>query len=304
MSAKIGFIGLGNMGLPMARRLVEAGHTVMGCDLRPDLRKQFTDTGGQAVESVFEVASQCAVVLGSLPTPQAVEQVALADGGIASGGAIEVFVDLSTTGPAISRRVSDGLSDRGILMLDAPVSGGVHGAGKGTLSIMASGPRPAYDRLHGLLECLGKNVFYVGPDAGMGQMVKLINNMLSATALAATCEALAVGIKAGLDPDTVLSVVNKSTGRNSATEHKVPECVLPGRPIGFGLDLSFKDISLFVKEGEALDVPMWSGNLTRQIWQHALSIGGPDQDMTSVAKLIEQWAGVRLYGSRKTAPAE
>jgi 3-hydroxyisobutyrate dehydrogenase-like beta-hydroxyacid dehydrogenase len=282
----------------MATRLVAAGHDILACDLRPELGGRFREAGGRVAATVADVAAECAVVLASLPTPQAVEKVALGEGGIASGGAVEIFVDLSTTGPAVSKQVGAALGEKGILAIDAPVSGGVHGAGKGALSIMASGQRSAFDRVEGLLSHLGKNVFYVGPEAGMGQMVKLINNMLSATALAATCEALAVAIKAGLDPDVVLSVLNKSTGKSSATEHKVPECVLPGKPIGFGLDLSFKDISLFVKEGEGLQVPMWSGNLTRQIWQHALSTGGPDQDMMGVAQCIEKWAGVRLYGAR------
>lgn len=304
MGTTIGFIGLGNMGLPMATRLVEAGHTVLGCDVRPDIGEKFTAAGGRRAASVKEVASQCAIVLASLPTPQAVERVALGEDGAAQGGAVEIFVDLSTTGPATSKRVAEELKQHGIVAIDAPVSGGVHGAGKGALSIMASGPREAFDRVEAFLSCLGKNVFYVGPEAGMGQMVKLINNILSATALAATCEALAVGIKAGLDPDVVLSVLNKSTGKSSATEHKVPECILPGKPIGFGLDLSFKDIALYVSEAEALDVPVWSGNLTRQIWHHALSSGGPNQDMMSVAKCIGGWAGVRLFGAREATAKE
>lgn len=296
---EIGFVGLGNMGLPMAIRIAEAGYTVVGCDVRDDARRPFQDGGGQWAASPVEVACRCAIVLASLPTPAAVEQVALGPDGVASGDAIEIFVDLSTTGPRTAQRVAEELKRQDVVTLDAPVSGGVHGAGKGALTVMASGPKEAFERTEAVLRCFGKNVFYVGEQAGAGQLMKLINNLLSATALAATCEALSVGIKGGLDPEVMLSVLNASTGKSSATEHKVPECVLPGKPIGFGLDLSFKDISLCVEAGEALDVPMWSGRNTRQIWHHALCKGGHDQDMTDgVARCIQDWAGVQLLGCR------
>ena len=147
------------------------------------------------------------------------------------------------------------------------------------------------------LKAVGKNVFDVGEQAGMGQVMKLINNLLSATALAATCETLALGIKSGLDPLVMLSVLNASTGVNSATQQKIPQCVLPGQPIGFGLDLGLKDVSLCVEEGEALGIPMWSGNTTRQLWHLALTQGGPDQDLVEVARTFEKWAGVKLYGA-------
>lgn len=194
--------------------------------------------------------------------------------------------------------MSEQLRDRKISTIDAPVSGGVRGAGKGSLTVMASGPREAFAESEPLLRCFGTNVFYVGERAGAGQLMKLINNLLSATALAASCEAMCVGLKGGLDPEVMLKVLNASTGRSSATEHKIPEGVLPGVPIGFGLDLSFKDVSLCVEAGEALDVPMWSGRITRQILHHALCKGGPGQDMTDVARCIQDWAGVELMGCR------
>lgn len=299
--AEVGFIGLGNMGLPMALRMVGARHTVVGCDVNGGLKEAFLARGGHWAGSPAEVASRCRIVLASLPTPAAVEQVALGSNGVIAGDRIGTFVDLSTTGPKTAKRVADRLRERGIDSLDAPVSGGVHGASKGGLTVMVSGPETAFAEAEPFFRCFGKNVFYVGEAAGAGQLMKLINNLLSATALAATCEAMCVGIKGGLDPEVMLKVLNASTGRSSATEHKVLECVVPGKPIGFGLDLSFKDISLCVEAGEALDVPMWSGRTTRQFWHHALATGGHDQDMMDVAKCIEGWAGVKLYGCRPKA---
>ncbi len=297
MANPIGFIGLGNMGFPMALRLIEAGHTVVGCDLQPAMQQRFAERGGQWAATPKEVACRCRVVLASLPTPQAVERVALGENGVVEGDAARIFVDLSTTGPRTAKAVAARLSERGITAMDAPVSGGVYSAVKGALTVMLSGPGPAKEEVEPVLRLIGKNVFYVGSEPGMGQVMKLINNLLSATALAATCESLALGIKSGLDPEVMLSVLNASTGVNSATQHKIPQCVLPGQPIGFGLDLGLKDVTLCVEEGEALGIPMWSGNTTRQLWHHALTQGGPGQDLVEVARTFEKWAGVKLYGA-------
>jgi len=297
MMETIGFVGLGNMGFPMSSCLLKAGYKVVGCDLSPGVRERFEALGGEWAANPRDVADRCRIVMASLPTPQAVEQVALGDGGLAGGGAIKLYVDLSTTGPRTAKAVAERLAEHGVVALDAPVSGGVYSAVKGALTVMLSGPPDARAQVEPALRVIGKNVFHVGDEAGMGQVMKLVNNLLSATALAATCEAMSVGIKSGLDPLTMLSVLNASTGNNSATQQKMPQCVLPGQPIGFGLELSMKDVTLCVDEGEALGIPMWSGNTTRQIWHHAISQGGPNQDMVEVARTIEKWAGVKLFGA-------
>lgn len=293
----IGFIGLGHMGFPIAGCILKAGYQVVGCDLAPGIRERFLEAGGQWAASPAEVAKRCRVVLASLPTPQAVERVALGEQGLLQGDAVRIFVDLSTTGPRVAKAVAAKLAERGITAMDAPVSGGVYSAVKAALTVMLSGPAAAREEVEPVLRTFGKNVFYVGAEAGMGQLMKLINNLLSATALASTCETLALGIKSGLDPQVMLGVLNASTGVNSATQQKIPQCVLPGQPIGFGLDLGLKDVTLAVQEGEALGIPMWSGNTTRQLWQHALSEGGPGQDLVEVARTFERWAGVKLYGA-------
>ena len=297
MSEKLGFVGLGNMGLPIAIRLLEAGYAVVGCDTRESQKAPFTAKGGNWAGTPAEVAAQCEIVMVSLPTPASVEQVALGKNGLAEGAKIKIYVDLSTTGPTAARKVAELLGKRHIVAMDAPVSGGVAGAAKGTLSVMVSGPKPAFERVRTMMTAFGKPPFYVGEEAGQGQLMKLINNLLSATTLAASCEALSLGIKGGLNPETMLTVLNSSTGKSGATEDKIPRYILPGRPIDFNLGLSFKDVSLAVQAGEEMSVPMAMGRATWQIWQHAVCKGGADQDMMDVAKCIEAWAKVKLYGS-------
>ena len=302
MTLPIGFIGLGSIGLPMATRLLDAGHPVVGCDARADVGPVFTSRGGEWAASPLEVADRCAVVMVSLPTPAAVEKVALGVDGLAGGKQLRLYVDLSTTGPQVAKRVAEQLQGRGVVALDAPVSGGVAGAEQGTLSVMVSGPKASFEEVEYLLSYFGRNLFYVGDQPGMGHLLKLLNNLLSTTALAATYEALTVGVKAGLDPETMLAVLGVSSGTNHAIENKIPKYVLPGVPIGFSLDLSYKDVSLCVEAGEALQVPMRIGRTTCQIWHHAICKGGPKQDYLQVVQLFEEWAGVKLAGTRKPKP--
>ena len=298
MGMKVGFVGLGNMGLPIVRRILDAGHEVIGCDLRDTVRGEFEKSGGMWAPSPADVASRCETVFVSLPTPAVVEQVALGANGLTSEGSrMKTYVDLSTTGPQTAKKVAAELGKRGIVSLDAPVSGGIAGAGKGTLSIMVSGPKDAFEKLAPVFESFGKKPFYVGEAAGGGQLMKLINNLLSATTLAASCEALAFGMKGGLDPEVMLTVLNASTGKSGATDDKIPRYILPGQPISFGLALSYKDISLAVEAGEQLGVPMYIGGSVRRLWHHALSTGGPDQDMMEVARCIDGYAGSKVYGS-------
>ena len=292
----IGFVGLGNMGLPISLRLVKAGHRVIGCDARQEMRAQFTASGGEWADSPKEVADLADVVMVSLSTPAVVEAVALGPDGLLHGTRMKLYIDLSTTGPQMAKRVAERFARNGVVAFDAPVSGGIYGgvvdAGEGTLTLMASGPSASFAEVRELLECFGKKIFHVGEHAGMGHLMKLLNNLLSTTAMAVTFEAMTVGAKAGLDPQTMLDVLSVSSGTNHAVEKKIPKYLLPGVPIGFSLDLSYKDVSLCVEAGEALQVPMRMGRTTCQIWHHALCKGDPKQDYLQVVKLFEEWGGV------------
>lgn len=293
MSQYIGFVGLGQMGLPIARRLLAAGHRVVACDRRPEPRAAIEAAGGEWADSPRAVADRCAVVMISLPTPQVVEAVALGADGLVHGSAIRTCVDLSTTGPIIAQKVAAALAERNIAWVDAPVSGGVTGAEQGTLAIMVSGPRATCDELAPVLAAFGRNVFQVGDQPGQGHLMKLINNLLSTTALAATYEALTVGAKAGLDPSTMVDVLRVSSGTNHAIESKIPNYLLRGVPMGFSLDLSHKDVSLAVAAGEALGMPMRMGRITAELWQQAMDARGPKQDYLQVVRVFEDLAGVR-----------
>ncbi|HEY9566797.1 MAG TPA: NAD(P)-dependent oxidoreductase, partial [Thalassobaculum sp.] len=241
-----------------------------------------------------EVADAAAVVLTSLPTPDVVERVALGPDGLAEGTAIELMVDLSTTGPNTAKRVAEGLAKHEVQWVDCPVSGGVTGAAKGTLAVMASCPRPAYARIEPVLANFGR-LFFVGEKPGLAQVVKLGNNMLAAAAVVLSAEALAMGVKAGIDPQVMIDIINVSSGRNSAIQDKFPKAVLPGTfDFGFTTALSYKDVRLCVEEAEAMGVPMLGGALVRQVLAITKAKYGPESDFTCIAKVIEEWAGVEI----------
>jgi 3-hydroxyisobutyrate dehydrogenase-like beta-hydroxyacid dehydrogenase len=298
MTETIGFIGVGRMGLPMASRLVAAGHEVIAFDTQGQALGAAAAAGAKTAASPAEVASRAETVMTSLPMPDVVRAVALGESGIAEGTRVRRFVDLSTTGPRMARAIAAELGRRGITAIDAPVSGGISGAKKGTLAVMASGPKDICDALRETLGVIGK-VFYIGAEPGMGQMMKVINNLLSATATAATSEAMVLGVKAGLDPYVMIDVINAGSGRSTASEDKFPRAILPRSfDFGFALGLLSKDVNLCIAEAEALGVPMWVGNAVKQLWLYGLAQGGPDQDFTNLITHLEKWSGVTVGGKR------
>jgi 3-hydroxyisobutyrate dehydrogenase-like beta-hydroxyacid dehydrogenase len=294
---KIGFIGVGNMGGPMAFNLVKAGRQLVVHDVNAKALAPFGNQV-QIASSPAEVASAAEIVMVSLPRPEIVQAVVFGDKGIASGAKRKIFVDLSTTGPRVARQVSDDLKKQGVVALDAPVSGGVAGAVKGTVAVMVAGPKREADIVMPLLQPVGK-VFYIGAEPGMGQTMKLINNLLSGTAQAATAEAIVMGTKFGLDPSIMIDVLNAGTGRNTATEAKFPNDILPRRfQGGFALGLMVKDLKLALETAESLHAPMWIGQAVKQLWLYAEGRGGPDQDSTELIKHLEAWTGVTVAGKK------
>ena len=196
------------------------------------------------------------------------------------------------------------LAAQGIGFLDAPVSGGVRGAERGTLAVMVAGDAALYESYRDLLSVIGKNVFYVGSEPGLGQAMKVVNNVLSATAMAATAEALAVATKAGIDPALALDILNVSSGRNSATQDKFPREVITGNfSGGFLTRLLYKDVKLFDELAEALGVPTPVCAATVNAWRFAVSQGYGERDFTRIAEIVEGFAGVQIRSSRATASA-
>lgn len=296
----LGFIGLGRMGGPMAGRLLDAGHELTVFDTNDAAVAPLADRGAHRAASPREVASAAEIVLTSLPTPDIVERVALGDDGLARGETIKIMLDLSTTGPSAATRIAAGLAEHGVQWVDCPVSGGIAGAKGGTLALMVSCPSATYETIQPVIANFGK-VFFVGEKPGLAQVVKLGNNMMAAAALVVASEALAMGVKAGVDPKIMIDIINVSSGRNSATQDKFPRSVLPGTfDFGFATGLSYKDVRMCVDESEALGVPMVAGALVRQILAITGSKYGWESDFTCIAKLIEDWAGVEIRGKTES----
>jgi len=294
---RVGFIGVGRMGGRLARRLIDAGYPLTIFDTSEQAVQPFVKEGADSAASAAAVASACEIVITCLPTPQIVQKAALGPGGIVEGSRVKIFIDMSTTGATYAKRIAGGLSVKGITAVDAPVSGGVAGAEHGTLAVMVSCSEEILPRIRPVLEVFGK-IFLVGRQPGMGQTMKLLNNLLSATAMAISSEAVVMGVKAGLDAQQIMDVINAGTGRNSATTDKIPRCVIPRKfNTGFPIELLNKDVRLCLEEADALGVPMLVGTAVRQLLAITMASEGPNADMTETVKPLERWAGVQIGNS-------
>lgn len=290
----LGFIGLGRMGSRMAGRLLQAGYSLVVFDTSASMVDAMVQVGARPAKSPAEVASRAEIVFASLPVPPVVESVALGQDGVVHGSSVKLFVDMSTTGSIYAKRIAKGLASSGIVSVDAPVSGGIAGAAKGTIAIMTSCSPEVFGRLQPILAVMGRP-FLVGGEPGQGQTMKLLNNLLSAAAMAISSEAVAMGVKAGLDPNQMVDVLNAGSGRNSATLDKMKQFVISRTfGLGFSIELLNKDVRLCLEEAEALGVPMIVGSAVRQMVGIAASLEGPEGDMTAMAKPIEKWAGITI----------
>jgi 3-hydroxyisobutyrate dehydrogenase-like beta-hydroxyacid dehydrogenase len=292
----IGFIGLGKMGFPMARRLIEAKHQLIVFDQRTEVVDRLVALGAQAASSPKDVADRTETVLASLPSLQASLEIATGSGGVIEGKKVKRFVDLSTVGSHMAVRICGLLAKKNIVQIDSPVSGGVGGAEKGTLAVMVSGPRVEFETIKPALEAIGK-VFFIGEKAGSAQTMKLANNLLSATAVAATSEAVVMGVKSGLDPAVMVDVINAGSGMNTASRDKFPRSILPRTfDFGFATGLMVKDVRLCLEEAKALGMSMEVAEAVGRLWEVVIREMGPESDFTSAIKPIEQAAGVVVGG--------
>ncbi|RNF39779.1 NAD(P)-dependent oxidoreductase [Planococcus salinus] len=291
----IGFIGLGNMGHHMVTRLLERGYKLALYDINTEVLKSFEGEGVQIASSPRDVGDKAECVLVSLPTPAIVKGVALSSDGVIEGKKVEIFVDLSTTGKEMAETIAAGLSEKGIKVLDSPVSGGVSGAKNGTLATMVSGDKETYESCHEVLEIIGKNIFYIGEEPGQAQSMKIINNLLSFASLAMTSEAVVLGVKAGLDPDKMIQVLDISSGRNTATRDKFPRSILSRKfDFGFKTSLAYKDIKMYGDLAAHLNVPIFLGSNLIHFWRFAMTQGAGDKDFTYIVRYMEEWAGVEI----------
>jgi 3-hydroxyisobutyrate dehydrogenase-like beta-hydroxyacid dehydrogenase len=297
MADLLGFVGVGRMGGPMAHRLLDAGYRLCVYDVSDEATAPLVARGAELAASPAEVASIADTVFMSLPTPDVVREVALGgNGGLINGSKVRTVIDLSTTGPGVATEVAGKLAERKIDWVDSPVSGGVTGAKAGTLAVMVSCPKPAYQKLEPVLKVFGK-LFHAGEKPGLAQTAKLANNLLAATAMVATSEAMAMGVKAGLDAKVLIDIINASSGRNSASQDKFPRAILPRTfDFGFATGLSYKDVRLCVEEAEAMGVPMVVGGAVREMLAVTRARFGAGSDFTHIAKVLEEWAGVEIKG--------
>lgn len=278
----------------MAARLLDAGHSLVIFDTNAAVMKPLADRGATVAASPAEVASKAEVVFLSLPTPPVLQAVAI--DGVLKGTAVKTMIDLSTTGPSVAKVVAKAAADKGVAWVDSPVSGGIAGATKGTLAVMVSCEKKVFDQVDPLLKVFGKT-FHVGEKPGLAQIAKLANNLLAAAAIVLTSEAVVMGVKAGLDAKVLIDIINAGSGRNSASQDKFPKAVLPRTfDFGFATGLSYKDVRLCLEESEALGVPMVAGAAVRQMLAITNARFGADSDFTSIAKVVEEWAGVEIKG--------
>jgi 2-hydroxy-3-oxopropionate reductase len=297
MAGKVGFIGIGNIGTPMALNVLRAGYTLVVYDARPQQMEPLAREGAETATSPRDVASRCHTILLSLPNSPIVEQVTLGKDGIAEGAQPgTVVVDLTSGNPPLTASICARLKEKGIDFIDAGVSGGIPGAEAATLGIMIGGDGQVFEGVRPVLEKIGKNLYHMGP-IGAGHMTKALNNFLAATNLAAASEALVVATKAGLDPDKVVAAFNASSGRSRATEERIPNFVLKGDFSyrgGMAMELIVKDLATACGIGKDQGMPMFIANLMHQLLMRISDEVGHQTPNISVARAMEGWAGVEV----------
>lgn len=300
-SATLGFVGIGNMGVPMAAHLLAAGYDLIVYDVRPEVAQAFVDGhGGRRADSLADLAESASIIITMLPNSDIVEQVVFGGGGGSKDRLIDALtpgktiIDMSSSAPTRTVALGAKLADLGIELVDAPVSGGVKRAEDGTLTIMAGGRPEAVARCRPVLEAIGERIFETGA-LGSGHAMKALNNMVSAAGLIAAAEALLIGRRFGLEPDVMIDVLNASTGRNNSTEKKFRQFVLSRSfASGFSLDLMLKDLTTAVKLGHDTDTPAPLSSLCRELWAAADSQLGKGADHTAVVRWLEALAEVSL----------
>ncbi len=300
---RIAFVGLGAMGWPMAARLVAAGHDVVGVDAVPGRAAQFAATvGGTAALEPSEAAQGAAMVVTILPTSRQVEQVIDAMRPALKSGTL--VIEMTSGQPAITRRLATDLASASVLLVDAPVSGGVPRARDGTLAIMAGGSAAALDRAEPVLRAMGTTIHRVG-DVGAGQAMKALNNLVSAGGFLIGIEALLIGQRAGLDPTAMVDVLNASSGMTNSSKSKFKQFVLSRRfDAGFGLDLMVKDLTIATEIGRDTATPAPFAALCREMWAAAAGMLGPGHDHTALAQFSERLVGESLAGQGPEHPGE
>lgn len=302
---RIGFIGLGRMGASIARHLQAAGHALLVHDVRREAAAAHIDRGAGWADTPAALAAGSDLVLTCLPGPAEVEATVLGAGGVLEGlqpGAI--YVDLSSSSPTLIRTIAARLAQRGCIALDAPISGGVTGAEKGTLQVMVGGDAAAYERVRPVLDCFGSRVSHMG-DVGSGTVAKLVHNLIYIATRNVLAEGFTLGVKAGVRPEALLEAVQGSAfGQGLLLSHYLPEMVFKGsfEPVRFAMKLARKDVALATALAREVDVPMPFAALTEQVLVEAVARGWGDHDYGEAFLLQEERAGVQVRAGQASGP--
>jgi 3-hydroxyisobutyrate dehydrogenase len=298
---KIGFIGLGNMGGPMALNLIKAGHTLVVHDIRREAAAPHLERGAKWAASPREAAREAELILSSLPGPPEVEAVALGENGILQGANPgSIYADLSTGSPTVMRKLHAAFKAKGVHVLDSPVSGGVWGAQRGTLQVMVGGDEPIYNEVKGVLGAIGDKVGYMGP-IGAGTIAKLVHNMVSIATRSIMAEGFTLGVKAGVKPEAILEAIRgASFGQGLLLSQMIPNVIFKGDfdSVRFACKLARKDVGLATALAREYDVPMPMAAVAEQIMMEAMSRGWGDKDSTAPWMLQEEAAGVQVRATR------
>jgi len=287
MSLRLGFIGLGDMGRPLARRLLRTGFPLAVYDINPQAVGELVAGGAQAASSAQDVASRAELVFACLPAPAISERVALGEGGVIYGTAMRQYVEMSTIGSATMEAITRALGERGVGVLDAPVSGGPTGERAGRLTCFVAAPRAEFERAEPGLRGLSDRLFHVGERPGQAQVLKLANNMLNAANLSLAIEMVLMARRAGVDEASAIEVINASTGRSRATEETFKAQVLSGAfATGARLDILAKDVQLAVDQARALGAEHSAAEAVRTLWAQAVAEGHGGEDLSRIYHFI------------------
>ena len=291
MAAKLGFIGLGLMGRPMSRNLLKTGYQVTVWNRTCSRMDELVDAGAHAADSPAQVASQSDVTVTMVSDSTDVEEVILGSNGVVEGAASDsVVIDMSTISPAVTRRIAAELKEKGVHMMDAPVSGSDTGARAATLSIMVGGDEAIFERCLPIYKSMGKRITHCGGN-GMGQVTKLANQIVGLGNLAALCEGLVFATKAGGDPEALLSALSGGAANSWMVENQGPKIFEGDFAPGFMVDLAQKDLRLVLEAAAEMNVPLFTTPLVNQVFRSAQQAGSGREGIQAYVRPLERLAG-------------
>ena len=288
---RIGYLGVGSMGQPMAEKLLDAGHELWLHDVREEAMRPLLERQARRAASAKELADAADTVVVSLPTLATFRDAVIGEHGLLSGKALKTLVNTCTVGAPFLADIEMACAAKGVTVIDAPISGGPVGARAGTLAVMVSGDPAKVAELMAIFRLWGPTVVIAGDKVGAAQVMKLTNNIVFAVSLIGTAEALTMATKAGIPVEAMLQILNAGTARNFATATVFPKAVVP-RTFDFGatIDILMKDVDLAVAQGEALGIPMWVCQAARLVLKHGVFQGRGQHDMSRIVQIIEDGA--------------